>query len=136
MKEYGIHGRKEFVWHRTPGFGYAEIIAHDNQEGKFIRDYIRVESDYKWEGNPGHAGCLDEMFAALKEGRQAETDCLDNINSISMVLGALESVRTGKKLILRIISGMDNSLSVIVPTLIVGLILNLYCTLKLDAMHT
>lgn len=30
IKEYGIHGPKEFVWHRTPGFGdsnWADIIT-------------------------------------------------------------------------------------------------------------
>ncbi|MBB6734767.1 Gfo/Idh/MocA family protein [Cohnella zeiphila] len=80
---------------------YAEIVASDEQENKFILDYVRVESDYKWEGNLGHAGCLDEMFAALKEGRPAETDCRDNINSIAMVLGAVESARTGRKVDLR-----------------------------------
>lgn len=77
---------------------YAEIVSPDHQEDKFIRDYIRVESDEKWNGNSGHAGCLDEMFAALKEGRSAETDCRDNIHSVAMVLGAVESARTGKKI--------------------------------------
>lgn len=77
---------------------YAEIVASGNQEGKFIRDYERIDSIDYWKGNHGHAGCLDEMFAALKEGRPAETDCRDNINSVAMVLGAVESARTGKKI--------------------------------------
>ena len=70
---------------------YAEIVASEEQQNKFILDYTRIEDDYKWKGNLGHAGCLDEMFAALKEGRRAETDCRDNIYSMAMVLGAVES---------------------------------------------
>ncbi|NBD28209.1 Gfo/Idh/MocA family protein [Paenibacillus glycinis] len=80
---------------------YAEIVAPREQKDKFIYEYSRVESDYTWEGNLGHAGCLDEMFAALKEGRPAETDCRDNIKSIEMVLGAVESARTGRKIYLK-----------------------------------
>ncbi len=53
-----------------------------------------------WIGNEGHVGCLDEMFMALIEGRKAETDCSDNIKSMAMVFGAIESAKTGKKIIL------------------------------------
>lgn len=49
-----------------------------------------------WKGQEGHAGCLDEMFTALREGRPAETDCRDNIKSVAMVLAAVESSRLGK----------------------------------------
>lgn len=85
------------IWdgHHAP---YADIVAPGEQEGKFVRDYVRVEGALNWEGNHGHKGCLDEMFAALREGRPAETECRDNINSTAMVLGALESARTGRKI--------------------------------------
>lgn len=36
VKEYGIHGPKEFVWHRTPGFGdtnWTDIITILRQAG-------------------------------------------------------------------------------------------------------
>lgn len=36
IKEYGIHGPKEFVWHRTPGFGdtnWTDIISILRQNG-------------------------------------------------------------------------------------------------------
>ncbi|MFC3747209.1 sugar phosphate isomerase/epimerase family protein [Paenibacillus sp. GCM10012306] len=36
VKEYGIHGSKEYVWHRTPGFGdtnWADIITILRQAG-------------------------------------------------------------------------------------------------------
>ncbi|SDN73077.1 Predicted dehydrogenase [Paenibacillus sp. yr247] len=83
------------------GAPYAKIVASGDQDGKFIRDYTRVDADVNWPGRSGHAGCLDEMFAALQEGRRAETDCRDNIKSMAMVLGALESAKLGQKVDLR-----------------------------------
>jgi predicted dehydrogenase len=80
---------------------YAEIVASGDQTGKFIRDYTRVDPEANWPGRSGHAGCLDEMFAALQEGRRAETDCRDNIKSMAMVLGALDSAKLGQKVDLR-----------------------------------
>ncbi|HEY1215761.1 MAG TPA: Gfo/Idh/MocA family oxidoreductase, partial [Bryobacteraceae bacterium] len=80
------------------GAPYAEIVAPGDQAGKFVRDHQRVEADVRWPGRGGHAGCLDEMFAALLDGRRAETDCRDNIKSMAMVLGALESAKSGQKI--------------------------------------
>ncbi len=88
------------VWdgHGAP---FAEIVAPGDQTGKFIRDYERVEASLDWQGRSGHEGCLDEMFAALEAGRPAETDCRDNIKSMAMVHGAIDSAKAGRKLDLR-----------------------------------
>lgn len=75
---------------------YAEVVAA-GQEGKFIRECERIDAAFEWTGREGHAGCLDEMFASLEEGRRAETDGRDNIHSMAMVLGAIESAKTGRK---------------------------------------
>ncbi|MCL2286858.1 MAG: Gfo/Idh/MocA family oxidoreductase [Firmicutes bacterium] len=48
-----------------------------------------------------HAGCIDEMFAALNENRPAETDCHENYYSMNMVYGAIESAKLQKKVWLR-----------------------------------
>ncbi|MEH7491179.1 Gfo/Idh/MocA family protein [Neobacillus niacini] len=53
----------------------------------------------RWEGQEGHWGCLDEMFSSIEENRLAETDCTDNIKSMEMVFGALESAKIGKKIL-------------------------------------
>ena len=66
----------------------------------FIRLSEKVEADLTYEGRVGHEGCLDEMFNALIEGRQAETQCEDNIKSMAMVFGALESAEKGEKVLL------------------------------------
>ncbi|WP_339158775.1 Gfo/Idh/MocA family oxidoreductase [Paenibacillus sp. FSL W8-0186] len=80
---------------------YAEVVnAGEQAEQKFMRDTVRVEAPLRWNGKPGHEGCLDEMFLALKEGRPAETDCRDNIHSMAMVLGAIESAKSGRKVML------------------------------------
>jgi hypothetical protein len=40
------------------------------------------------------------MFAALREERKPETDCTDNVKSMVMVFGALESAKQGKRVLL------------------------------------
>lgn len=78
---------------------YAEVVANLAQEG-FSRDSKRVEAPLEWKGREGHYGALDEMFLALLEGRDPETVCTDNIKSMTMISGALESAKTGRKVML------------------------------------
>ncbi|OES46687.1 Gfo/Idh/MocA family protein [Domibacillus iocasae] len=75
-------------------------IKDPSKPSEFIHPVRTETAGTLWTGQEGHAGCLDEMFAALKENRLAETDCRDNIKSMEMVFGALESVKTGKKVTL------------------------------------
>ncbi|WEG14965.1 Gfo/Idh/MocA family oxidoreductase [Pullulanibacillus sp. KACC 23026] len=75
----------------------VETVDESNQDG-FMRSYHRMEIPDTWEGREGHSGCLDDMFDALEHDRLAETDCTDNIKSIAMVLGAVESAKTGNKI--------------------------------------
>ncbi|MFW5985745.1 MAG: Gfo/Idh/MocA family protein [Halanaerobiales bacterium] len=76
---------------------YAEVLIPASEK-KFMNDFKKVEGEYLWNGREGHQGCLDEMFAALENGRRAETDCRDNIKSMAMVFGALESAGKEKKI--------------------------------------
>lgn len=76
---------------------YAALPEGDVQPGNLWRNERREEAKANWNGRPQHAGCLDEMLAALTEGRTAETDCRDNIKSIAMVFAAVESAREGRK---------------------------------------
>ena len=75
----------------------AEIVISEDED-KFINDFQTVTPEYKWQGQNGHQGCLDEMFSGLKEGYRPETDCRDNIKTMAMVFGALESSQQGKKI--------------------------------------
>ncbi|UUZ87145.1 Gfo/Idh/MocA family oxidoreductase [Paenibacillus sp. P26] len=75
---------------------YAEV-TEPSAEPSFMSRFRRIEAEVNWPGQSGHAGRLDEMFAALREGRKPETDCTDNIKSMAMVYGALESAASGRK---------------------------------------
>lgn len=79
---------------------YIEVVE-DVSETSFLRTARRVHPPLAWEGNDGHPGCLDEMFGALLEARRAETDCRDNIKTMEMVFGAIESAETGRKVTLQ-----------------------------------
>lgn len=83
------------LWDGTNAPVY-ETVAPSEENG-FTNKHQRFTAETSWNGNEYHHGCLDEMFAALNEGRPAETDCRDNIKSVAMVYGAIESARTGKK---------------------------------------
>ena len=81
---------------------YAVQPEGDPRPGMLWRDERRVDAEATWAGRPHHAGCLDEMLAALAEGRPAETDCHDNVKSIAMVFAAIESAREGRKVPVRV----------------------------------
>ncbi|MCZ8515706.1 Gfo/Idh/MocA family oxidoreductase [Paenibacillus filicis] len=82
---------------------YAEVVVPDAESGRgFTSRFRRVDAEVNEAGHAGHAGCLEAMFSALLEGRKPETDCTDNIKSMAMVYGALESARTGQKVMLQL----------------------------------
>jgi predicted dehydrogenase len=45
----------------------------------------------------GHAGVILDFVTALREGRDPLTVCSDNIKSLAMVFGAIESAETGRR---------------------------------------
>ncbi|MBS4200584.1 Gfo/Idh/MocA family oxidoreductase [Bacillus sp. FJAT-49732] len=105
----GLNTSWESEWRVTGSEGSAcwdgtqipvcEIVDRD-QKSAFLNQMKKIEVESKWDGKEGHWGCLDEMFASLEENRPAETDCNDNIQSMKMVFGAIESARTGKKVLI------------------------------------
>lgn len=83
---------KDVPWYEVPEEG--------NDPATFQWKTRKVTPEPDWNGNEGHQGCIDEMFAALLEGRKAETDCTDNIHSLAMVLAAIQSAKTGQKIMI------------------------------------
>jgi predicted dehydrogenase len=67
----------------------GEGLIHD-----FAPVDIPDESPLEWTG---HAGVIREFLDSLREGRKPMTDCTDNIKSIAMVLAAVESAETGRR---------------------------------------
>lgn len=75
-------------------------VTDASKPPEFLMPVKLLHVPLEWEGREGHWGCLDEMFASLEHDRIAETDASDNIKSMAMVFGALESSRTGRKVML------------------------------------
>ena len=75
------------------GENLPEVEVPDRASESEKVAYRKVTIAEVWKGRTGHHGCLDEMYAALLEGRRAETDCADNVRSLAMVVGALASAR-------------------------------------------
>ncbi|MDF2837049.1 MAG: gfo/Idh/MocA family oxidoreductase [Paenibacillus sp.] len=53
-----------------------------------------------WQGAERREACLNEMFEALISGKRSETDIRDNIHSVAMMLGAIESAALQSKVML------------------------------------
>jgi predicted dehydrogenase len=97
--DWRVTGSKGSV--RWDGINLPICEAVDESQPKgFISKVKTIDVPFKWEGQEGHWGCFDEMFSSLKENRLAETDCRDNIKSMAMVFGAIESGKKMKKIIL------------------------------------
>jgi len=105
----GLHTSWEGDWRITGSKGSAKWdgfntpvceIIDETKPVDFISSFQTVEVPINWENREEHWGCLDEMFAAIEEGRLAETDSSDNIESMKMVFGAIESAKCGKKIFL------------------------------------
>jgi predicted dehydrogenase len=82
------------------GYDLPVCEVDTSTEPKLSTDVKSLDVKGIWNGRDGHYGCLDEMFTALQEGRKAETDCADNIKSMAMVFGAIQSAREKRKVIL------------------------------------
>ncbi len=98
--EWRITGSKGTVKWDGAHFPQCEVVDTE-KPAEFLRKVQKGEIPVVCEGNEGHFGCLDEMFTALEENRLAETDCTDNIKSMMMVFGSMESARSGQKVYLK-----------------------------------
>jgi len=95
--DWRITGEKGTAMWDGLGTPFAEVVAPKAYTGEFQREMVRIDAPLTWTGQSGHAGCLDEMFLSIAQGRPAETDCRDNIHSLEMVMGAIQSARSGQK---------------------------------------
>ena len=72
----------------------GQAVAGDEGFNRELRDVAIAEADVTAGGM--HGG-LREMLAFLREGRTPQTECHDNIKSLAMVFGAMESNKRGRK---------------------------------------
>ena len=103
----GLHTSWEGDWRITGSIGSARWdginmpvceVIDESSPVDFISPFKMVEVPNNWDHKEEHWGCLDEMFASIEEGRLAETDGSDNIESMKMVFGAIESAKSGQKI--------------------------------------
>jgi predicted dehydrogenase len=73
----------------------AQMVA---EAGGFISKYqdIPIPAYQPQDPVDGHAGNIREFFSCVRTGQQPETAAPDNIKSLAMVLGAIESAETGR----------------------------------------
>lgn len=81
------------------GLGFRAEVAAGKPEGSLVPenaplDVAAVETTGK-EG--GHEGCIAEFIRCVRTGGTPETIAADNIRSLAMVFGAIESAETGQR---------------------------------------
>jgi predicted dehydrogenase len=97
--EWRVNGSKGSAEWDGINLPVGEAVVEGATEG-FQHPLQQLNVPATYQGREMHQGCFDEMFASLEEDRPAETDCRDNIKSMWMVFGAVESARTGEKVML------------------------------------
>lgn len=78
----------------------CEIVSDDPEEQAFFREQYRIDVpiyDDVNERPEGHAAVIHSFVNALKTNSEPETVCNDNIKSLAMVYGAIESADKGEK---------------------------------------
>ena len=90
-----IGERGTVLWDGAEGF---RCEVEDGDEG-FMRPVRAVEvPEGEWgDKAAGHGGILREFVDAIRGGDLPETNAADNFNSLQMVLGAVESSESGRR---------------------------------------
>jgi predicted dehydrogenase len=83
------------AWDGAEAFN-AQSVNPDAPK-KFMLDQQTLTVPILSQQHTGHAALMHEFVSAIRENRKPETDCEDNIKSLAMVLAAVESAKTGKK---------------------------------------
>lgn len=74
----------------------AQVVA---KTGDFISRYrdVEIPAYNPQDAIGGHQGLIQEFVDCIKNGRTPETSGTDNIKSLAMVFGAIESATTGQR---------------------------------------
>jgi predicted dehydrogenase len=99
----GLMTSWESQWRITGQQGTASWDGEGGISAEVVRSSSGFFSDlkseeiqpYHGEKVGGHEGLIRDFLACIREGRTPETICTDNIKSLSMVFGAIESALGG-----------------------------------------
>jgi predicted dehydrogenase len=76
----------------------GEVLAGNEGFHRPKRELKVAKSQLKFGGMHG---ALREMLTFLRTGKKPQTECHDNIKSLAMVFGAIESSRRGKRILIK-----------------------------------
>lgn len=96
--EWRIQGSKgSAIW---DGNSPAVYRAKSEEADANVDSLIPSKGVIHWQGAERREACLNEMLVALQSGKRSETDIRDNIHSVAMMLGAIESSKHQRKVML------------------------------------
>lgn len=98
--EWRIIGTKgTLIW---DGFDNIQASLVTNDEG-FIRsvDTVNVSDNVNSSMTQGHASVIGDFLKAIENGTKPETVASDNIKSLAMVFGAIESAETRQRVYIK-----------------------------------
>jgi predicted dehydrogenase len=94
--DWRLIGQKgSLAWDGATGIR-GQVVAKEGGFRSELADLVVPESD-PGEKVGGHVGNIREFLRCVREGAVPETTAQDNIKSLAMVFGAIESAETGKR---------------------------------------
>jgi predicted dehydrogenase len=87
------------TWDGAEGF-QAQVVA---ETGDFFSTWADAEvPPVETDKTGGHAGAIREFVQCVRTGEMPETIGTDNIKSLAMVFGAVESAETGQRVVIKV----------------------------------
>jgi predicted dehydrogenase len=102
----GLNTGWESEWRIIGEKGTIKWDGGEKIEGQAVAETGGFQSKLRELNNPnydsrdrigGHSGLIREFVDCVRQGQTPETICTDNIKSLAMVFGAIESVKTNKR---------------------------------------
>ena len=90
----GTHGT--VLWDGESALCGEKVSGADG----FFRETVPLTVDVPPLAEHGHAGVINEFVESVKQGRQPQTVCTDNVKSLAMVYAAIESAARGEKVLI------------------------------------
>jgi predicted dehydrogenase len=90
-----IGSKGSIKWDGGDGLAAEKAVSQNAFQSELAPADVPDRSDEDKDG--GHSGLIKDFIDCIRSGRKPETDCSDNIKSLAMVFGAIESSETGKE---------------------------------------
>lgn len=100
----GLHTSWEGEWRAVGSHGTAKWNGHDVMEAEVVTGDtgfhrpVEHRTAHRHDIHEGIDGSLRDFLNALKTGETPQGECHDNIKSLAMVFGAIESSKSGNRI--------------------------------------